>query len=452
MYSSVSESNQVRCRTNCYFMKQNPCIKSTYNHRQKELQRSRNTSRKRENQSNLISSLQSNKMRSSYRSRSRSRSRSPDHRRRDRDKDKHRDNHRGRDNDRSHRDRDRKRDRDRNDKSSRAHRDRERQRDRDRNNRDREHQDSSSKPSNDARNKLIAQRSASVIRAQSVLRSNSVLRSIAKPTVNHNVNISHFKRKDISQTPTSSHTKKISIAKKTTIDSTEEPGRSKPKFLSRKQREQIALQKLHEQRANQRAKQMEDTKKREKFFRAVRESKHIHHKKGSIMDNDNDIRMRDNHNNRNKNNPRNKQITRSQRDEMRRIQQRNEELQLIKDQYLGKKRQKKIIVPPSQKFKFKFDWETSEDKSEDLNELYSRRAKISFLFGRGYLAGIDRDEQNKKNEMIWKDIKGGHGRTGMSLRNIEHDREDIDDITAERLRQRRLDRDRKARKNMKKIY
>ena len=71
------------------------------------------------------------------------------------------------------------------------------------------------------------------------------------------------------------------------------------------------------------------------------------------------------------------------------------------------------------------DWETSEDTSEDLNELYPRRAKIAFLFGRGYIDEIDRDEQHKKNEMIWKDIKGGHKKIGNI--NIEHDRENIDD-------------------------
>jgi len=141
---------------------------------------------------------------------------------------------------------------------------------------------------------------------------------------------------------------------------------------------------------------------------------------------------------------------------VRRREQREEELQLIKDQYLGKKRTKKSMVPPSQKFKFNFDWESTEDTSEDLNELYSKRARVSFLFGRGYIAGIDREEQAKRNEMIWKTIRNGNGnahRNAMqadgSKQADEFDDEEMeieDQEVAEKLRQRRLERVRKERK------
>jgi len=66
------------------------------------------------------------------------------------------------------------------------------------------------------------------------------------------------------------------------------------------------------------------------------------------------------------NNHKKSNLSRSEREDVRRREQREEELQLIKDQYLGKKRTKKSMVPPSQKFKFNFDWESTEDTSEDL--------------------------------------------------------------------------------------
>lgn len=47
------------------------------------------------------------------------------------------------------------------------------------------------------------------------------------------------------------------------------------------------------------------------------------------------------------------------------------ELQMIKQQYLGDhKKQKKTGGKPSDKFRFNFEWDASEDTSRDLNPLY----------------------------------------------------------------------------------
>jgi len=54
------------------------------------------------------------------------------------------------------------------------------------------------------------------------------------------------------------------------------------------------------------------------------------------------------------------------------------------------------MVPPSQKFKFNFDWEPEEDTTEGLNELYAKPADVALAFGRGYVAGVDRDSQKQK--------------------------------------------------------
>lgn len=83
---------------------------------------------------------------------------------------------------------------------------------------------------------------------------------------------------------------------------------------------------------------------------------------------------------------------------------RNEEkaIQAIKDQYLGKRAQRKKVVKASEKFSknFQFDWEATEDTSTDLNPLYAKRLDVNLLYGRGYRAGVDMREQRKNNSFL----------------------------------------------------
>jgi len=78
---------------------------------------------------------------------------------------------------------------------------------------------------------------------------------------------------------------------------------------------------------------------------------------------------------------------------------REKELQEIRDSYLGKKVKKKNIVKPSEKFSkiFQFDWEAGDDTSNDLNPIYSSRMAVQPLFGRGYIAGVDLQEQRRQS-------------------------------------------------------
>jgi ATP-dependent RNA helicase DDX23/PRP28 len=77
-------------------------------------------------------------------------------------------------------------------------------------------------------------------------------------------------------------------------------------------------------------------------------------------------------------------------------------LQALKDQYLGKTVKKKKVVKASEKFSkiFQFDWEASEDTSQDLNPLYAKKMDVNLLYGRGYRAGVDMREQRKKNSFL----------------------------------------------------
>nr|XP_043605889.1 DEAD-box ATP-dependent RNA helicase 21-like isoform X2 [Erigeron canadensis] len=86
--------------------------------------------------------------------------------------------------------------------------------------------------------------------------------------------------------------------------------------------------------------------------------------------------------------------------------EREKELEAIKEQYLGSKKPKKRVIKPSEKFRFSFDWENTEDTSRDMNVLYQNPHEAQLLFGRGFRAGMDRREQKKlaaKNEKELRD-------------------------------------------------
>jgi ATP-dependent RNA helicase DDX23/PRP28 len=119
------------------------------------------------------------------------------------------------------------------------------------------------------------------------------------------------------------------------------------------------------------------------------------------------------------------------------------ELQLIKDQYLGKKKRKKTIVPPSQKFKFNFDWEPEDDTSEYLNQLYANRANVTLQFGKWVSAGIDKETQKKANKAAYRRfIEQNRHQTQHKTNAIMGDTEE-DKAIAKQLQKRKKERKRK---------
>lgn len=82
-------------------------------------------------------------------------------------------------------------------------------------------------------------------------------------------------------------------------------------------------------------------------------------------------------------------------DESKAAHERAKELELIKQQYLGGEKVRKKVARPTDRMKFVFDWDAKEDTSKDLNPLYNNLHEASLLFGRGMRAGIDRREQKK---------------------------------------------------------
>jgi len=82
------------------------------------------------------------------------------------------------------------------------------------------------------------------------------------------------------------------------------------------------------------------------------------------------------------------------------------------------KKKKRTVVPPSQKFKFSFDWEATDDTSQELNALYDQRHNTALLFGRGFMGGIDRRDQRKK-QCFYEELMSSRKSDFKELRNAD---------------------------------
>lgn len=155
---------------------------------------------------------------------------------------------------------------------------------------------------------------------------------------------------------------------------------SRPTFLTKEQRVQIALQKREEVAKDKMRKLGAIQQEREEIFSGRRTERKEEERKSAAE---------------------------------RYLQQRKEdvsqqELDKIKKKYLGAKPQKKKVIKPSEKFKFNFAWDAGEDTAPDTNPLYDKPYEAQLLFGRGFRAGIDSREQIQKQidyEEISKDRK-----------------------------------------------
>ncbi|KAI3876413.1 hypothetical protein MKX03_024282 [Papaver bracteatum] len=105
-------------------------------------------------------------------------------------------------------------------------------------------------------------------------------------------------------------------------------------------------------------------------------------------------REEENENHQNRSRKRSRQVDKVEKEDE---HQYSKDLEAIREQYMGTTtKPKKRVAKPSDKFRFSFDWEISEDTSRDINVLYQNPHESQLLFGRGFRAGIDRREQKKK--------------------------------------------------------
>ncbi|CAH0722960.1 unnamed protein product, partial [Brenthis ino] len=171
----------------------------------------------------------------------------------------------------------------------------------------------------------------------------------------------------------------------------EEEARSKPVFLTKEQRAALALEKRREQVEAMRAnierpavttidltgtsKKDDDKKYREERERErekERERKYEERKSG---------------------NERNREDKKEKNEEYNKNKDKEREEEAIKARYLGIVKKKRRVRRLNDR-KFVFDWDASEDTSNDYNALYKDRHQVQF-FGRGHIAGIDIKSQKK---------------------------------------------------------
>ncbi|XP_020582137.1 DEAD-box ATP-dependent RNA helicase 21 [Phalaenopsis equestris] len=193
----------------------------------------------------------------------------------------------------------------------------------------------------------------------------------------------------------------------------------KPVFISKAERQRLALQRREEEAAEQKRRALElaeqsrpkncsEAPPSSSAPQSTADSNHRSHRdRDRERDRDRD-RERDHDRDRDRDRDRERRRDRDRdREEDTRSRERarvekqaerekEKELESIKEQYLGSKKPKKRVIKPSEKFRFSFDWENTEDTSRDMNSLYQNPHEARLLFGRGFLAGIDRREQKKQ--------------------------------------------------------
>ncbi|KAF3791391.1 hypothetical protein EJ110_NYTH07041 [Nymphaea thermarum] len=167
----------------------------------------------------------------------------------------------------------------------------------------------------------------------------------------------------------------------------------KPVFLTKAQRGQLSLQRRQGEAAEQRRRLEEARSLAVKPFNDASASFAAATTTTTTANDSSDRHRssRDRDRDRDRDRERDRELDRRSRDEDAKT----------RDRYLGSKKPKKRVIKPSEKFRFSFDWENSEDTSRDMNSLYQNPHEAQLLFGRGFRAGMDRREQKKlaaKNE------------------------------------------------------
>ncbi|XP_030030935.2 probable ATP-dependent RNA helicase DDX23 [Manduca sexta] len=176
----------------------------------------------------------------------------------------------------------------------------------------------------------------------------------------------------------------------------EEEARSKPVFLTKEQRAALALERRREQVEAMKAhvdrpaiatidltgpsKKEEKEKSRDERDRERREERERKYEERKAAAD----RKRDNN------------------EESSKTKDKEREEEAIKARYLGIIKKKRRVRRLNDK-KFVFDWDASEDTSNDYNTLYKERHQVQF-FGRGHIAGIDIKAQKKDHSKFYGNL------------------------------------------------
>lgn len=175
----------------------------------------------------------------------------------------------------------------------------------------------------------------------------------------------------------------------------EEEARSKPVFLTKEQRAALALERRREQVEAMRANidkptmatiDLTGTSKKddEKKYREDRDRE---------RDREREKERERKYEERKSGGDRNREDKKDKNEEHNKTKDKEREEEAIKARYLGIVKKKRRVRRLNDR-KFVFDWDASEDTSNDYNTLYKERHQVQF-FGRGHIAGIDIKSQKK---------------------------------------------------------
>jgi len=189
----------------------------------------------------------------------------------------------------------------------------------------------------------------------------------------------------------------------------EENEKKKPKFLTAKQREQIALEKRKEEVEKIKRQQEEARKERQRFLEEAKKQAEAERKPSSSRSS---RWGRDSKRGQERNSKRSsREATQEEEDDKKKLTktevppgvlpnrdtaEAEKEMEEIKKQYLGIKEQRKRVIKPSEKYARVFDWDLDDDTSKEHNQIYKNRTFFKPGYGKGFIAGIDPEEQIKE--------------------------------------------------------
>ncbi|CAF0764030.1 unnamed protein product [Adineta steineri] len=158
---------------------------------------------------------------------------------------------------------------------------------------------------------------------------------------------------------------------------------SKPKFLTKQEREAEAIRRRQEE-ADAIRKRNDELRKKHAVFTKEAEQAAIREER------ERERRERDRHR-REKEDQTEKSNADGEREEA-----------AVKERYLGIVKKKRKIRRLNDR-KFVFDWDAGEDTAVDYNPIYKEKHEIQF-FGRGHIAGIDINKQKKDQSKFYGDL------------------------------------------------
>ncbi|KAI8987041.1 P-loop containing nucleoside triphosphate hydrolase protein [Pilobolus umbonatus] len=204
--------------------------------------------------------------------------------------------------------------------------------------------------------------------------------------------------KQTEDTPAAKKRVPISIEELLLKKQQQEKDIEKPKYLTKEERAQLALEKRQKEVEAQRQKQAEERKAREHFdmaaedeYRKTQDFSRSRYDRGGRNDRRSDYKRE-----------------RDRRDSQEDLTEKEEatltekEKQAIRERYFGGERKKRKIRRMNER-KFVFDWDAGEDTSYDFNPLYANKHNAQ-MFGRGHIAGIDVKEQKKHQSHFYDQL------------------------------------------------